>query len=405
MAGRRPPERGNQRYRTRKDLLAAAALLVKDGRRPSLEEVAEAALVSRATAYRYFPNVAALLVEAAIDLAVPDGEVLFAGDPSVDPEERVDKAEAAMHRMVLENEAALRHMLAAALVRAAEGDAGDGVPLRQNRRTPLIEAALAPARGRFDDVGYAKLRAALAMICGPESMVVSRDVLRLDDRTAREVKSWAVRALVRAALEGSRPSGLAAAPESMRAKRARPGGGRDRRPTKRGNEGNSMRTIGALSLVVGLGLAAPSAGAQGADPLVARGEYLARIMDCTGCHTPGSLTGRPDMGRYLGGSDVGFMIPELGVFFPPNLTPDRETGLGAWSEADIVAAMRAGVRPDGRELAPAMPWRSYAALTDDDARALAAYLKGLPPVRHAAPPIAGPSETPQGPYFTVAAPG
>jgi mono/diheme cytochrome c family protein len=165
-----------------------------------------------------------------------------------------------------------------------------------------------------------------------------------------------------------------------------------------------MRTIGALSLLVGLGLAASSAGAQSADPLVARGEYLARIMDCTGCHTPGSLTGRPDMARYLGGSDVGFMIPELGVFFPPNLTPDGETGLGAWSEADIVAAVRTGVRPDGRELAPAMPWRSYAALTDDDARALAAYIKTLPPVRHAAPPIAGPSEEPQGPYLTIAAP-
>jgi mono/diheme cytochrome c family protein len=168
---------------------------------------------------------------------------------------------------------------------------------------------------------------------------------------------------------------------------------------------NAMRSIGTLSLVVGLGLAAFPAGAQDNGPLVARGEYLARIMDCTGCHTPGVLVGRPDTARYLGGSEVGFMIPELGVFYPPNLTPDRETGLGAWSEADIVAAVRAGVRPDGRELAPAMPWRSYAALTDDDARALAAYLKALPPVRHAAPPIAGPSEKPRGPYLTVAAPG
>jgi AcrR family transcriptional regulator len=208
MPDRKPPERGNQRYRTRKDLLAAAALLVRGGRRPSLEEVAEAALVSRATAYRYFPNVAALLVEASFDLAVPDGEDLFADDLSTDPEERVDKAEAAMHRMVLENEAALRHMLASALVRAAEAPADDAVPLRQNRRTPLIEAALAPARGRFEDGSYARLRAALAMIFGPESMVVSRDVLRLDDETSREVKSWAVRALVRAALDRSRPSGL-----------------------------------------------------------------------------------------------------------------------------------------------------------------------------------------------------
>jgi AcrR family transcriptional regulator len=208
MPDRRPPERGNQRYRTRKDLLAAAAALVKNGRKPSLEEVAAAALVSRATAYRYFPSIEALLVEASFDLAVPDGDALFADDRSADPEERVDRAEAAMHRMVLDNEAALRHMLASALVRPADGAAVDGVPLRQNRRTPLIEAALAPARGRFDDGSYAKLRAALAMIFGPESLVVSRDVLRLDDGTARDVKSWAVRALVRAALDESRPSGF-----------------------------------------------------------------------------------------------------------------------------------------------------------------------------------------------------
>ena len=197
--------RQNQRYRTRKDLVAAAARLMRDGRKPSLEEIAEAALVSRATAYRYFPNVEALLVEASFDLAVPDGETLFAGDPSVDPEERVDKAEAAMHRMVIENEAALRLMLAAALVRGAETSAKEAVPLRQNRRTPLIETALAPARGRFTRGTYARPRAALAVIFGPEAMVVFRDVLRLDDGTARRVKSWAARALVRAALEESRP--------------------------------------------------------------------------------------------------------------------------------------------------------------------------------------------------------
>ncbi|MEK0084037.1 TetR family transcriptional regulator [Benzoatithermus flavus] len=204
MADGKAADRSNQRYRTRKDLIAAAARLMKEGRKPSLEEVAEAALVSRATAYRYFRNAEALLVEASFDLAVPDGETLFAGDPSVDPEERVDKAEAAMHRMVIENEAALRLMLASAIARVAEGSADEAVPLRQNRRTPLIEAALAPARDRLTRSSYARLCAALAMIFGPESMIVFRDVLRLDDETAREVKSWAVRALVRAALDEPR---------------------------------------------------------------------------------------------------------------------------------------------------------------------------------------------------------
>ena len=201
MPDAKPAERRNQRYRTRKDLLTAAARLMKEGRKPSLDEVAEAALVSRATAYRYFPNVEAALIEASFDIAVPDGEAVFADDASADPEERVDRAEAAIHRSVYENETAIRLMLASSIARAAGGPVSDGVPLRQNRRTPLIEAALAPARERFDDDRYPKLRAALAMIFGPESMLVSRDVLRLDEAVAREVKSWAVRALVRAALE------------------------------------------------------------------------------------------------------------------------------------------------------------------------------------------------------------
>jgi AcrR family transcriptional regulator len=205
MSTARTPERANQRYRTRKDLIAAAARLMRSGRKPSLEDVAEAALVSRATAYRYFPSIEALLVEATVDLATPDGEIMFADDPVEDPEERVDKAEAALHRIVFENEAAIRLMLAATLTRAAADPADEAVPRRQNRRTPLIETALAPARRRFKKGSYDRLRAALAMIFGSESMIVFRDVLRLDEATAREVKSWAVRALVRAALEDSQP--------------------------------------------------------------------------------------------------------------------------------------------------------------------------------------------------------
>lgn len=227
MPAGRAHDRPNQRYRTRKDLINAAARLMKSGRKPTLEEVAEAALVSRATAYRYFPNIEALLVEATVDIAVPDGEAVFADDPSTDPVARIDRAEAAMHRTVFENEAAIRLMLAASISRAAAGTVEDGVPLRQNRRTPLIDAALAPARGQFKKDVYARLRAALALIFGSESMIVFRDVLRLDEKTARAVKSWAVRALVRAALEESRaaerPPKRAGA-----ARRGRPRNGHDR---------------------------------------------------------------------------------------------------------------------------------------------------------------------------------
>jgi mono/diheme cytochrome c family protein len=139
-------------------------------------------------------------------------------------------------------------------------------------------------------------------------------------------------------------------------------------------------------------------------PDITRGEYLSRIMDCAGCHTPGALVGKPDLSRNLSGSDVAFHIPELGFFYPPNLTSDRETGLGSWTEADIVKAVRTGVRPDGRGLVPVMPWHSYSALTDYDAHSLAAYLKSLPPARHAVPGPLGPNETPPGPYLTIVAP-
>jgi mono/diheme cytochrome c family protein len=136
-----------------------------------------------------------------------------------------------------------------------------------------------------------------------------------------------------------------------------------------------------------------------------RGAYLTAIMDCRGCHTPGALVGKPDESRSLAGSDIGFAVPELGVFYPPNLTPDRETGLGGWSPAEIARAITTGVRPDGRILAPVMPWHAYASLTPEDALAIGIYLSTLPPVRNQAPPPTGPSETPPAPYWTVVTPG
>src|SRR5262245_1800532 len=75
---------------------------------------------------------------------------------------------------------------------------------------------------------------------------------------------------------------------------------------------------------------------------IARSKYLVTLGGCTDCHTPGHFLGKPDMTRELGGSEVGFEIPGLGVFYGPNLTPDKETGLGTWSEDDIVKALQTG---------------------------------------------------------------
>lgn len=189
--------RPNQRRRTRKDLLQAAARLMKQSRKPSLEEIAEEAMVSRATAYRYFPSVEALLLEAPLDMAAPDADVLFRGGPSDDPVARLERVDTAMHDMVLANEAPLRLFMANALERSVRGE--NDLPIRQNRRSPLIEAALAPAKSQFKPASMKTLSKALALVIGTEAMLVCKDVLQLDDADARKMKRWAIRALVDAA--------------------------------------------------------------------------------------------------------------------------------------------------------------------------------------------------------------
>jgi mono/diheme cytochrome c family protein len=144
--------------------------------------------------------------------------------------------------------------------------------------------------------------------------------------------------------------------------------------------------------------------AAAADPQIERGRYLASFGGCFDCHTPGYFFGKPDMARYLGGSDVGFAIPGRGVFVAPNLTPDKETGLGNWTIEQIVTALQTGARPDGRLLAPIMPWRSFAKLTKQDATAIAAYLKSLPPLAHKVPGPFGPNEKPTVPVMKIVQP-
>ena len=139
----------------------------------------------------------------------------------------------------------------------------------------------------------------------------------------------------------------------------------------------SVVMIGAAAIALGFIKTSSAQQAQ-----IDRGKYLVTLGSCTDCHTPGFFFGKPDQARYLGGSEVGFEIPGLGVFHGPNLTPDPETGLGNWSVAQIVTAMQTGKRPDGRELAPIMPWRAFANLTKDDVTAIAVFLKSLPAVKN-----------------------
>jgi AcrR family transcriptional regulator len=194
-----PAGRPNQRLRTRKDLLRAAANLIKQGKTPSLEEVAAEAMVSRATAYRYFPNVEALLIEAPIDTVAPDADQVFAGVPENDALARVERVDAAFEAMMAANETPLRMLLAYAVQRPLRDAENTELPRRQNRRSPLIEAALAPAAKQMRAVDRDRLAKALALIIGAEAMIVFKDVLQVDDAEARAVRLWAIRALVNAA--------------------------------------------------------------------------------------------------------------------------------------------------------------------------------------------------------------
>ena len=133
--------------------------------------------------------------------------------------------------------------------------------------------------------------------------------------------------------------------------------------------------------------------ASAEDANVARGRYLVTIAGCSDCHTPGALLGSPDMKRYLGGSDVGFAIPAAGVFVGENLTPDKDTGLGKWTDDQIIAAIRTGKTPEGRELSPVMPYPALSHLSDADVQAIVAFLKSLPSVTNQVKNF-GPNEKP-----------
>ncbi len=109
-----------------------------------------------------------------------------------------------------------------------------------------------------------------------------------------------------------------------------------------------------------------------ASPL-ARGEYIYRIAGCEHCHTDREAKGA----RLAGGRKL---ETPLGTFYAPNITPDPVHGIGRWSEADFVRALRAGVSPAGEHYYPTFPYTAYTLLSDDDVRALRAYLFAQPPV-------------------------
>lgn len=137
---------------------------------------------------------------------------------------------------------------------------------------------------------------------------------------------------------------------------------------------------------------------------VARGEYLVELLGCGACHTDGALIGEPRADRSLAGSSVGVAYTNPlewkypGVVFPPNITPDKETGIGNWTDRQISQAIRAGVGRHGSGAIRVMPWQSFAKLTDGDVNAIVAYLRHIDPVRHRVPENTEPGRRPKASY-------
>jgi mono/diheme cytochrome c family protein len=185
-------------------------------------------------------------------------------------------------------------------------------------------------------------------------------------------------------------------------------------------------TMGVVGVVAGVGLHAAGAGAQaasGAKPAasaVARGKYLMTVGGCNDCHTPlkmGPKGPEPDMSRALTGHPEDLKMPPApalpagpwiatvsatntawagpwGVSFTANLTPDKETGLGDWTEEQFIATMRTGKHQGkGRAILPPMPWFMLGDLVDDELKAVWAYLRSLPPVKNRVPQPIDPPES------------
>jgi len=188
------------RARTRKLMLRTAIALMQQGQTPSVSDVAEAAGVSRATAYRYFPSQAAL-VHAVVDEGL--GPILSWRSDSVDPEARVlDLLSLTMPR-VAEFEATFKAALRLSLEQWAKrkaGTLGAEPPFKRGHRVDLLQMAIAPLKNRLPEAKFLRLAKALSLVYGLEVLIVLKDLWGLEFDETRDVAVWVASALVRAAI-------------------------------------------------------------------------------------------------------------------------------------------------------------------------------------------------------------
>jgi AcrR family transcriptional regulator len=192
--------RTSQKLRTRRALLETAAAMIAKGARPTVTEVADAAEVSRRTAYRYFPTQVKLMTEAALEGLRPSMQAALdaapAGTATGAIEARVDALVEQMQQLALANEALLRTMIHETVLHSPS----DTQPPRGTRRVEWIEAAVQPLRARLAPAAYARLVSALALTTGIEAILVLRDIRGLSATQAVQVSHWMARALLRQSL-------------------------------------------------------------------------------------------------------------------------------------------------------------------------------------------------------------
>jgi AcrR family transcriptional regulator len=194
-------DRTNQKQRTRQALVDAAKTLAANGRPLTIADVAEAAQVSVATAYRYFSNPNDLVLEAA----APHVPQIMADLPD-DPANRIDEVVRRLAEFQFGDEALWRAMLRADLERWAHEavlDPAARVPTRGSNRLDMVQEALAPLAGKLPPELHRRLIMATMLVCGMEALVAARDACGLEPDEASDVMRWAAQALLQVALRDS----------------------------------------------------------------------------------------------------------------------------------------------------------------------------------------------------------
>jgi AcrR family transcriptional regulator len=190
----------NQKTRTRAAIKAAAADFVQRGEKPNMAQIAEAALVSKSTAYRYFPSLDALLAEILLDITIKsdlEGVYAAAKTPGT-PAARLEAVVRADHALVVKHEHAFRTALRVLVT--PYPDAVPEIPRRPGYRLRYLADALTPLHDQVGSEGLERLVMALAFCVGIESIVVMEDICGLTPAEAETVKLWAAGALLQAAL-------------------------------------------------------------------------------------------------------------------------------------------------------------------------------------------------------------